>query len=205
MNTWRVQTPSQRKRRFRECTLRVGYLPVRVCVRDDEAHIGTFGCEGDRPIEICYPFKAGGTFKQPTRSAKQIPIKVIRAQSEQVVVQVDRRRVIEEPPAPKARACQSGNIIRRSCKPCCVACFDNGFGIRMRWQHEGGHGSIVAHGVRVETEEQFGLDASTVALHLSWLAFDYAREFADRVRVPAFIDVDLSLLRTALPRGGDHL
>jgi hypothetical protein len=204
VNTWRIQTSCQRKRRFRERTLRVGQLPVRVGVGHDEAHIGTFGCEGDRPFEICCSFGAGRTFKQTTRSAKQIPINVIWAQREQVIEQVDRCRIIEEPPVREAGTGQSGNIIRRSCKPGYVASFDSSFGIRMGWQHEGGHGGVVAHGIRVATEEQFGLDAPTVALHLCWLVFDYAREFADGLCVPAFIDVNLSLLRTAVPRGGDR-
>jgi len=56
----------------------------------------------------------------------------------------------------------------------------------------------------IATKQQFGLDAPTVALYLSWLSFDYPREFADRVSIAPFVDVDLSLLQGALPRRGDY-
>jgi len=62
---------------------------------------------------------------------------------------------------------------------------------------------VVAESTGIATQ-QFGPDPSTVALYLSWLPFDYPREFADRVSIAPFVDVDLSLLQAALPRGGDY-
>src|SRR5262249_47891039 len=170
---------------------------------NDEAHIGTSGCESDCSLEIRYSFGAGRALEQTTRSTEQIPVNVIRAQCEQVIEQADRPGIIEEPPARETRACESGNVVRRGCEPGCVACLDSGFRIRMCWQHEGSHTRVVADGIGIATKQQFGFDASTIALHLSWLRLDHAREFADRVSVASFVDVDLSLLRTTLPRGGD--
>ena len=63
---------------------------------------------------------------------------------------------------------------------------------------------VVAESTGIATKQQFGLDAPTVALYLSWLSFDYPREFADRVSIAPFVDVDLSLLQGALPRRGDY-
>jgi hypothetical protein len=57
---------------------------------------------------------------------------------------------------------------------------------------------------RNSEKQQFGFDVPTVALYVSWLPFDYAREFADRISIAPFVDVDLSLLQAALPRGGHY-
>src|SRR5262249_14639143 len=96
-------------------------------------------CEGDCPVEICCPFGAGRTLEQTTRTTEQISVNVIRAQCEQVIEQADRPGIIEEPPARETRACESRNVVRRSCKPRCVACRDSTFSIRMCRQHEGSH------------------------------------------------------------------
>jgi hypothetical protein len=50
---------------------------------------------------------------------------------EQVVEQMDRRRIIEKPPPRETRACQSGKVVRGNCKSGGVACGDRGFSIRM--------------------------------------------------------------------------
>ena len=64
VNTWRVQTACQLEGCFCERTLRIGRIPVRVGVDDDQAHTGTFGREGDRSIKICCPFGTGCTLSR---------------------------------------------------------------------------------------------------------------------------------------------
>src|SRR5262249_39813874 len=144
--------------------------------------------------EIRRALGPGRAKEEAAGTAEEIAVDVVRLQIEDVVEQLDRRRVVEEPPAGEAHSRQGRDIVWRLREPQSVARKDDVLCVRVNREHERSHPLVIAHSVRVSPEEDRGLDAAAVALDFCRLRVDDAREFADRVFIPALVDEELALL-----------
>ena len=201
MDPRRVEAAVQGDGCLSEGTHRVGH-PVGMGVGRDEIDVGILRRERERRIEIRH---AGirRAAEQAARPAKQRGERIVRVRCQELIEQVSRLRVIEQPPAGETGAGERRVALRIRGQPRVVARKNHRPGVGMHRQHARRDARVVAERVGEAAQHELRLDAPAIALDAGGLRLDDARELLHGLLVPALVDVDLSLLRRARLRVGE--